>query len=644
MAETQQTTETQPQGPSNEAKTHQFQADVNRVLNLVINSLYTNREVFLRELLSNASDALDKLRFRTITEPELMGSDEALRVRIMPDQENNTLTIWDNGIGMNAEALERELGTVAHSGSKELLEKLQQAQQQQDLSLIGQFGVGFYSAFLVADQVEVTSLAAGERQAYKWSSDGKQTYTIEPAQRAERGTSIVLHLREDHTDMLKPERLRELVGKYSDYLGYPIELEVESDQFETINTGKALWQRPASEVTEEQYQEFYKHLTHDFEPPLAWKHFKVEGTQEFVGLVFVPKNAPYDLYVPEPQHGIRLHVKRVFVMDNCNDLLPRWLRFIRGVVDSEDLPLNVSRESLQDSRVIRTIRKTLTKRVLDMIEEMARDRQDDYATFWRTFGPVVKEGLYFEPEHRDRIAELLRYESSRDEGLVSLAEYKARMPEGQKAIYYALGESRQRIEASPHLEVLKKRGYEVLYMTDAVDQWAVSGIGEYDGVPLVSANDADLKLDESDQDQSEEQRKEKQDELQPLIERFRDRLQDHVSEVRVSDRLTDSPVCLVIPEGGLQPWIERLIRANQQQELPRQKRIMEINPDHTLIRNLKQLQTENPEHERVDEWVDMLFDQALLAEGSPIEDPAQFAQRMSRLLEQASEQEVQSKG
>lgn len=636
--------EAQTEPSSQDKNTHPFQAEVSRVLSLVINSLYSNKEIFLRELLSNASDALDKLRFRTITEPDLVGAEETLKVQIIPDREARTLTVWDNGIGMTADELTQELGTIAHSGTQELLQKLEQAKG--DLSLIGQFGVGFYSGYLVADYVEVVSRAAGERQAHRWASTGQDTFTVEPAERNARGTSVTLHLREGFDEYLEEARLREIVQRYSDYLGYPIELSVDREgeqTFETINSGKALWQQPTSEIAKEQYEEFYKHLTHDWEPPVTWKHFKVEGTQEFVGLVFIPSRVPFDLYMPDSPHGVRLHVKRVFVMEDCKELLPRWLRFVRGVVDSEDLPLNVSRELLQDSQVVQLIRKQVTKQALDLLHHIAQEQPADYANLWRNFGAVIKEGLHFEPQHKDRLVELLRYESSKSEGeLVSLAQYKERMPEGQQALYYALGQSREHIESSPHLEILRKRGYEVLYMTDPVDQWAVSTLSEYDGVPLVSSTDPDLKLGDDEEGAAEEKKKEqRQEELSSLLDRFRQRLQDWVSEVRLSNRLTDSPVCLVVPEGGLQPWIERMVRASTNQEMPRTKRILEVNPEHQVVRNLQSLLEDGQTSGKVDEWIDLLFDQALLAEGSPVEDPGAFARRLSRLLQEASDVEVQ---
>jgi molecular chaperone HtpG len=626
-----------------EKSTHRFQAEVTKVLSLVIHSLYSNPEVFLRELVSNASDALDKLRFRAVTEPGLLPDGERLVVQLIPDPKERTLTISDNGVGMNAEALARELGTVAHSGTRAFLDKVAEAKKG-DVSLIGQFGVGFYSAYLVADSVEVISRAAGEETAHRWTSDGAETFTIEPAERASQGTSVILHLKKD-ADYLEGFRLRTLVRRYSDFLDYPIELVTreenkeddpgkspEGDKVEVLNQGKALWQRRPAEVTEEQYTELYKHLTHDFEPPLAHRHFQVEGTQLFTGLLFVPKRPPFDLFTPDVEHGLRLYVKRVLIMEKCEELLPRWLRFVRGVVDSEDLPLNVSRELLQDSTIVRVIRKQIVKQLLDSLDDLSKDAAK-YADFWKAFGNVLKEGLHFEPDQKARLAPLLRYESSKGEGLVSLADYKARMAEGQQAIYYVIAESRALAERSPHTEALRKKGYEVLFMTDAVDSFAVEGLDEFDGTKLVSATGSDLKL--SDAEGTDDKAAEATGALKDLSEHIRRKLQDHVSEVRVSSRLTDSPVCLVVPEGGLQPYIERVLRATRK-DAPRTKRILEVNPEHPLVKNLERMHEKDPESSKLGEWIELLFEQALLAEGSPVEDPTRFARRLTTLLQEAS--------
>jgi molecular chaperone HtpG len=569
-----------------------------------------------------------------------------LKIQISADFIASTLTISDNGIGMSAAELEQNLGTIARSGTREFLNKIQKAKEASDqgLQLIGQFGVGFYSAYLVADRVDVITRRAGEDAAFRWSSDAQESFTIEPAERAEAGTTLVLHLKEDQKEFLNGSRLRELVRRYSDYIGHPIEIatppkepkegEAPEAGFERVNQASALWQRSPSDVTEEQYTEFYRHLTHDFEAPLGHKHFKVEGNQEFAGLLFLPKRAPFDLYDPAAKHGIRLHVRRVFVMDDCAELLPNFLRFVRGVVDSEDLPLNVSREILQDSKLVRVIKKQVVNHTLSMIEDLAGKDAEVFGKFWADFGAVIKEGIHFESEHRDRIAKIVRYESSTQPGLTTFGDYVSRMKEGQTAIYYATGTSRALLDSSPHLEALKKRGYEVLFMTDGVDPFAVTSLNEFDGKPLVSAMDEDLKLGE--EDLNEEQRAteaEQKKQAEPLVERFKSVLASKVGEVRLSTRLTDSPVCLVIPEGGMAPHIERLMMARQM-GIPPQKRILELNPGHPLIQNLEKRDSEEPGN--VAAWIELLYDQALIAEGSPLENPAAFAQRLTLLLTSAS--------
>lgn len=623
-------------------KSHKFKAEVSQVLSLVINSLYSNKEIFLRELVSNAADALDKLRFASLEKPALTPKGHEPKIRLFADREHHTLTIWDNGIGMSEATLTKDLGTVAHSGTRELAEKLKQASDKPDLSLIGQFGVGFYSGYLVADRIEVVSRAAGSEKAHRWASEGKDGFTIEPAERDEIGTSVTLHLKKEHEDYGDEWKLRDLVRRYSDFIQYKIELEVTRKEdgedkrvFEAINQASALWMRPKKDITDEQYNELYKHLTHDWEPPLARTHFQVEGTQMFTGLLFIPKRPPFDMLSPETQHGVRLYVRRVFIMDNCEELLPRWLRFVRGVIDSDDLPLNVSRELLQDSAIVRTIKKQVIRRVLDLLGELAEQRNDEYLDFFRKFGGVLKEGLHFDPSHKDKLGKLVRYESSKGDGLVSLDQYLARMPEGQGQIFYAIGPTKSLLEHSPQLEGLKQRGYEVLFMTDGVDQWAVEGLGEYQDKKLVNAMEADLKLDadaEPKKDGEAEAKKQEDSDLAPLLGRCKEILSEHVSEVRISERLTDSPVCLVLQKGGLPAHLERMIRA-QQEDLPIQKRILELNPKHALIARLKDEHARDPESSKLQEWVEMLYDQALLTEGSPLPDPARFAARVATLMQ-----------
>ena len=546
-------------------ETHSFQAEVSQLLHLVIHSLYSHKEIFLRELISNASDALDKLRFRAITEPEVLADDTNLEIRISADREKGTLTIEDNGVGMTHDELAKNLGTIAHSGSRAFIEQLAK-KGTKDVNLIGQFGVGFYSAWLVADRVEVVSRAAGaEPQAWRWASDAKESFTLEPAERAQRGTEVVLHLKDDQKEFLDDWRVRELIKRYSDYVSHPIKMRSAKKDggaepaWETLNRASALWQRPKGEITDEQYNEFYGHLTHETEPPLARTHFRVEGSQEFVGLLFVPAQPPFDLQFGQQRRGVQLFVRRVFIMDNCEELLPQWLRFVRGVVDSDDLPLNVSREILQDSSVVRAIRKQVVRKTLDLLEEIAKDRTDDYTKLWQSYGAILKEGLALEFEHRERLSLLVRYASSRDGAFTSLTDYVARMPQGQEAIYYIVGESRKAVENSPYLEALKQHGYEVLFMTDAVDAWAAEGLREFQGKKLVSAMHAELKLGEA-KSGADDKTSSNDGGIQPLLDRMKAVLGDHVRDVKVSERLTDSPCCLVLGAGESPAFIERLLR------------------------------------------------------------------------------------
>ena len=615
-----------------------FQAEVAEVLKLVIHSLYSHKEIFLRELISNASDALDKLRFRNLTEPELTGNDPRLEVSLHPDKEKGVLIIRDTGIGMTEAELIENLGTVAHSGSRAFLEQLgKSGGSGKDVNLIGQFGVGFYSAYLVADRVEVVTRAAGPGQrALRWSSDAKNTFTIEPTTRAERGTDVILHLRDDQKDFLDDWRLRDLVARYSDYVAYPIKLENPERKDEKgggapeqINRANALWQRPKSEITDAQYEELYKHLTHDFEPPLARVHFKVEGTQEFVGLLYVPKRPPFDLFDSRRPRGVRLFVKRVFIMDDVEEVLPPWLRFMRGIIDSDDLPLNVSRELLQDSSILAAIKKQITKKTLDLLDELAKERKEDYELTWKNFGQVLKEGLAIESEYKERLAPLLRYASSHGEGLVSLTEYVERMKDGQEGIYYLFGESSASLQNSPYLEALAAHGYEVLLMSDPVDEWAAEGLREFQGKPLVSAMRTDLKLPLDDA--QKKTKEEASTRLQPLTLRMLKVLADRVREVRVSDRLTSSPSCLVLPSGGTPAFMERLLK-ERGRDVPHAKRIFEINAEHPIVGSLSALLESDAESPKIDEWVEILYDQALLTEGGTIDDPNRLARRIASLL------------
>ena len=625
--------------------TRKFQAEVSRLLHLVVNSLYSNKEIFLRELISNASDAIDRLKLAALTDEGVLADDEeAPAVRVFVDREARTITIEDDGIGMSRDELATNLGTLAHSGTLKFLKEMD---DPSDTRLIGQFGVGFYSSYLVADEVEVTSRAAGSDEAWTWASDAKETYTLTRAERATRGTTVVLHVQADQAEFVDEWKLRSLISRYSDYVSHPILLQEskygedgEPDKELTqVNKANALWQRPAADITDEQYDEFYKHLTHDWTEPLVRTHFRIEGTQLFTGLLFVPGRPPMDLFMRDGQRGVRLFVNRVFIMDDAEELIPLWLRFIKGVIDSDDLPLNVSREMLQDSTVVRVIRNQVIKKTLTCLSDLADEDADKYATFWGHFGAVLKEGLHMEFGQGEKIAPLLRYRSSAVDGLTSLTDYVERMPDGQEAIYYIFGESEAAVASSPHLEAIKARGWEVLYMTDPIDEWAVQGLKEFDEKPLTSAAQADLDLDESDE--AKEQREEREGELEGLLGRFQTVLDDDVEEVRLSTRLTDSPCCLVVPEGGQNAYLERLLRA-QDPSTPKTKRILEVHAGHPVIENLRQLHEQDPEGVGLTGWIEMLYDQVLLTEGSPVRDPGRLARRMTDLIRQASEAALQA--
>ncbi len=620
--------------------THAFQAEVGRVLSLVINSLYSNKEIFLRELVSNASDALDKLRFRSLTEPALLEGEAALVVRLRTEPDKRILVIEDTGIGMTEAELVENLGTVAKSGSQAFLEKLE-AGAKKDVSIIGQFGVGFYSGYLVADNVEVISRAAGTDKAWKWTSTGRESFTVEPTERAARGTEVRLHLKEEHKDLLEPWRLRELVRRYSDYVAYPIELEVETKEGdekdaaptkknETINQGRALWQRPKSDIEDEQYDELYKHLTHDWEPPMARTHFRVEGTQEFVGLFWIPKTPPFDLDDPRKQRGVRLFVKRVLIMEDCEAVLPQWLRFARGLVDSDDLPLNVSRELLQESATLKTIKKQVTKRIIDLLDDVAANKPDDYKSFWGSFGRILKEGLAVDQEWKDRLAKLTRWPTTHGEELTSLDDYVSRMKEGQDTIYYVTGESKDALLASPHLEALRARGHEVLLMTDAVDTWAAEGLREYAGKKLVNAMRASLPEDEETKKAKEEASKE----MAPLVTAAKKLLAGKVRDVSVSGRLRESPAVLALAGAAMPAHIEKLL-SRSGKEIPRGQRDLELNPTHPAVKALAALATKDGDDPKLADWVTLLYEQALLSEGSSLDDPNGFAKRVTDLLVRA---------
>ncbi len=609
-----------------------FQAEVKQLLQLMIHSLYGNKEIFLRELVSNASDAADKLRFEALKDNSLYGADPDLKIRVSFDQAARTITVSDNGIGMSREEVIANIGTIARSGTREFFQSLT-GDQAKDASLIGQFGVGFYSSFIVADRVTLVTRRAGlpAEQAVRWESEmaeGAGEYTVENVARESRGTEVTLHLREGEDELLSDFRLKAIVRKYSDHIALPIVMSNEKGEDETVNQASALWARPKSEITEEQYQEFYKHVAHDFEPPLAYTHNRVEGRQEYTQLLYIPKHAPFDLWDRDHRRGLKLYVRRVFIMDDAEHLLPAYLRFVRGVIDSGDLPLNVSREILQQSRDIEAIRSGTTRRVLQLLEDLAENRKDEYAAFWAEFGRVLKEGAGEDAANRERIAKLLRFSTThadREQQTESLADYVSRMKPGQDRIYYVTAETFLAAKGSPHLELLRRKGVEALLLYDRVDEWLVAHLPEFDGKPLVSAARGELGLGQLE-DESEKKEQEKQEgEFKELVERLKKSLGERVKDVRVTHRLTSSPSCLVADEHDLGGNLARILKASGQ-KVPAGKPILEVNPSHPLVERLKD------EKEKFDDWSLLLFDQALLAEGGTLEDPAGFVRRTNELL------------
>ncbi|MDD3884728.1 MAG: molecular chaperone HtpG [Gallionella sp.] len=615
-----------------------FQTEVKQLLQLMIHSLYSNREIFLRELVSNASDACDKLRFEGLHNDALYENDSDLSIRIGFDKDARTLTISDNGIGMNRDDVINNLGTIAKSGTREFFGKLS-GDQQKDANLIGQFGVGFYSAFIVADKVTVLTRRAGENadQGVSWESDGGGEFSIEMVNKPSRGTEITLHLREGQEDLLAGYKLREIVRKYSNHIVQPILMKKEewkdgeqhlTDENETVNQATALWTQSKNDITEEQYKEFYKHVGHDYDDPLAWSHARVEGRQEYTQLLYVPKHAPFDLWDRNARHGIKLYVRRVFIMDDAEQLMPLYLRFVRGVVDSADLPLNVSREILQESKDIEAIRKGCTGKVLGLLADMAEKESEKYAIFWTEFGKVLKEGVGEDFANKDKIAGLLRFASTQadtPEETVSLQDYIGRMKEGQEKIYYVTAETFNAAKNSPHLEIFRKKGIEVLLLSDRVDEWALGYLTEFEGKPLASVAKGGLDLGKLE-DEAEKQAQEKEaDEFKDLTEKIKASLGERVKAVRVTHRLTDSPACLVADEHDIGGNLARMLKAAGQQA-PASQPILEINPAHPVVQRMR------GEAVRFDDWTAVLFDQALLAEGGQLDDPATFVKRINQLM------------
>ncbi|AWQ03668.1 molecular chaperone HtpG [Bordetella bronchiseptica] len=618
-----------------------FQAEVKQLLHLMIHSLYSNKEIFLRELVSNASDACDKLRFEAIDQPGLLDGDGELAIRVDYDKAARTITISDNGIGLSRDEAVANLGTIARSGTREFFSQLT-GDKQKDAQLIGQFGVGFYSSFIVADKVTVLSRRAGlaANEAIQWESDGQGEFSIAPAEKAGRGTDVVLHLRADEDELLNGWKLREILRRYSDHISLPIRMakedwdaekgeQVKGDELETVNQANALWTRNKSDITDEQYREFYKTVSHDYDDPLAWTHNRVEGRSEYTQLLYVPKHAPFDLWDRDARRGVKLYVKRVFIMDDAEQLLPSYLRFVRGVIDSADLPLNVSREILQESRDVRAIREGSAKRVLSLLEDMAENKAEDYATFWTEFGQLLKEGTGEDTANRERIAKLLRFASTHDgeqAQTVSFADYVGRMKDGQDKIYYVTADTFTAAANSPHLEIFRKKGIEVLLLSDRVDEWMLSYLREFDGKSLVSVAKGGLDLAELADEEEKKRQSEVAETFKPLVERLQQALAEQVKKVRVTQRLVDSPACVVVGQNELSPHLLRMLKAAGQ-EAPEVKPVLEINPDHALIARIR-----DASDAEFGDWAALLLDQALLAEGAQIADPAAFVKRLNGLL------------
>ena len=636
----------------------EFKTEVQQLLDLVIHSLYSNKDIFLRELVSNGSDAIDRLRFKALSDKELMKDDPEFRIKLFVDNKAKTLRIEDNGIGMTREELETDIGTIARSGTRQFMEELKKGKASDNLELIGQFGVGFYSAFMVADKVTLKTRPAGSDESWTWESSGGGTYEISEGGRDKRGTEITLHLNESSRDYIVEFKLRQIIKKYSDFVEYPIVMDITRDETpvddegkpeegaekqttiteETLNSMKAIWMRPKSEVKKEEYNEFYKHVSRDYTDPLKTIHYSAEGKIEFKALLYLPSRAPFDMFQQEgTRHGIHLYVKRIFIMDNCEALLPRYLRFAKGVVESNDLPLNVSREILQEDVVIKQIEKSVTTKILSELKSMMKKSGEDYLSFYREFGKVLKEGIEVDPTNKDKIKDLLLFESSRTEPgkYVSLKEYTERMVLDQKEIYYITGTSRGAVENSPHLEVFKQKEIEVLFMVEPVDEFILAGFGEYDGKKLKSIAQGDIDLgSEEEKKLADEQKKEASGKYKKLIKKVQDSLKDDVKEVRLSDRLTDSASCLVTDEGDMNPQMERIFAA-MNQPVPETKRILELNPDHPVIETMNDLFAADKKNPKLADYSELLYDQALLTEGIAIKDPARFARLVTDLMVQA---------
>ncbi|MBX3634867.1 MAG: molecular chaperone HtpG [Rubrivivax sp.] len=616
--------------------THSFQAEVRQILHLVTHSLYSNKEIFLRELVSNASDACDKLRFEALDNAALFEDAPNLEVRVSYDKDARTLTISDNGIGMSADEAVQHLGTIAKSGTREFMAALE-GDKKKDANLIGQFGVGFYSGFIVADRITVESRRAGlpAEQGVRWASEGTGEFEVEAITRAQRGTDVILHLREGEDEYLAPWKLRSIISKYSDHISLPILMrkqqwdeekkeQVLTDEWETVNKAAALWTRPKSEITDAQYQDFYKQISYDQDAPLAYTHNRVEGRTEYTQLLYVPAKAPFDLWNRDKRGGVKLYVKRVFIMDDAEALMPVYLRFVKGVIDSADLPLNVSRELLQESRDVKAIREGSTKKVLAMLEDVAENDKDKYAAFWKEFGAVLKEGLGEDFQNQERLARLLRFASTQADEGVSFADYVGRMKEGQEAIYYITADSLAAAKGSPQLEVFRKKGIEVLLLTDRVDEWMLNHLYEFDGKPLVSVAKGAVDLGKLQDEEEKKAAEATAEAFKPTLEKLKAALKDRAKDVRTTTRLVDSPACIVVDEGDMSAHLARLLK-QAGQGAPRSMPILEVNAEHALVKRL-----ETSVH--FDDLANILFDQALLAEGGQLEDPAAYVRRVNALL------------
>jgi molecular chaperone HtpG len=620
-------------------QTLSFQAEVKQILHLVTHSLYSNKEIFLRELVSNASDACDKLRFEALDKAELFEDAPNLEVRVWYDEAAKTITIRDNGIGMSADEAVAHLGTIAKSGTREFMAKLE-GEQKKDANLIGQFGVGFYSGFIVADRMTVETRRAGApaSEGVRWTSEGTGDFEVESIERKERGTDVILHLREGEDEFLAAWKLKSIIGKYSDHISLPVLMrkqtwdgekneQVTTDEWEPVNKAAALWTRPKAEVTDQQYQDFYKQISYDSEAPLAYTHNRVEGRTEYTQLLFIPKKAPFDLWNRDKRGGVKLYVKRVFIMDDAEALMPVYLRFVKGVIDSADLPLNVSRELLQESRDVKAIREGSTKKVLGMLEDVAENQKETYAEFWAQFGAVLKEGVGEDHQNQERLAKLLRFASTHADSGVSFLDYVSRMKEGQEAIYYVTADNLATAKNSPQLEIFRKKGIEVLLLTDRVDEWMLSHLYEFDGKPLTSVAKGGVDLGNLQDEEEKKAAEATAEALKPLLERLKTTLKDRAKDVRTTTRLVDSPACVVADDGDMSGHLARMLK-QAGQSAPKSLPILEVNPEHALLKRL-----DSPDgSERFDDLAQILFDQAVLAEGGQLEDPAAYVQRVNRLL------------